>query len=73
MADKPKSTDVDRRLIRLATAAHAYDTCTMTLRRDIAAGRLTGYRKGRLLYVDPDELRKMFQPVVPIGGGPDAD
>ncbi|MBE5461729.1 helix-turn-helix domain-containing protein [Mycobacteroides abscessus] len=49
-----------RRLISLADAAERLDVCPRTLRRYIAAGRLTAYRIGpRLIKIDPNELDQM--------------
>ena len=47
-------------LISLAEAADRIDVSTRTLRRYIAAGRLTGYRVGpRLIKIDPTELAQL--------------
>lgn len=57
-----------RRLVPLATAAEHIDCSPKTVRRFIAAGRLTGYRVGpRLLRVDLNELDAMLEPI-PSGG-----
>ncbi|WP_267616907.1 helix-turn-helix domain-containing protein [Gordonia bronchialis] len=56
-----------RRLESLTAAAEYADVSTRTLRRYIAAGRLTAYRVGpRLIKVDLNDLDEMLQPV---GGG----
>ena len=56
-----------RRLESLTAAAEYADISTRTLRRYIAAGRLTAYRVGpRLIKVDLNDLDEMLQPV---GGG----
>ena len=48
------------RLISLGEAAERLDVSTRTLRRYIAAGRLTGYRVGpRLIKIDPAELDQL--------------
>ncbi|MDO3332770.1 DNA binding domain-containing protein [Mycobacteroides abscessus subsp. bolletii] len=50
-----------RRLVSLAVAAERLDVCPRTLRRYIAAGRLTAYRIGpRLIKVDPNELEHLL-------------
>ena len=47
-------------MISLAEAADRIDVSTRTLRRYIAAGRLTGYRVGpRLIKIDPTELAQL--------------
>jgi excisionase family DNA binding protein len=47
-------------LISLAEAADRLDVSARTLRRYIAAGRLTGYRVGhRLIKIDPTELDQL--------------
>ncbi|WP_324252180.1 helix-turn-helix domain-containing protein [Mycobacteroides abscessus] len=47
-------------MISLADAAERLDVCPRTLRRYIAAGRLTAYRIGpRLIKIDPNELDQM--------------
>jgi excisionase family DNA binding protein len=49
-----------QQLISLAEAADRIDVSTRTLRRYIAAGRLTGYRVGpRLIKIDPNELDQL--------------
>ncbi len=54
-----------RRLISLTEAADRLDVSTRTLRRYIAAGRLTGYRVGpRLIKIDPAELDQVPTAVV---------
>lgn len=49
-----------RRLVSLAVAAERLDVCPRTIRRYIAAGRLTAYRIGpRLIKVDPVEIDQL--------------
>ena len=49
-----------RHLISLAEAADRVAVSTRTLRRYIAAGRLTAYRVGlRLIKIDPNELDQL--------------
>ncbi len=57
-----------RRLGSLATAAElAGGVHPRTIRRWIAAGRITGYRAGpKLLMVDLDELDRVIRPVPAI-------
>ncbi|NMN93903.1 helix-turn-helix transcriptional regulator [Antrihabitans stalactiti] len=53
-----------RRLASIAVAAECCDVSTKTIRRYIAAGRITGYRIGpRLLKVDLEELDQLLRPV----------
>lgn len=55
-----RPTPAGRRLISLDEAAERLDICTRTLRRYIAAGRLTAYRIGpRLIKIDPAELDQL--------------
>ncbi|AKC38489.1 DNA binding domain-containing protein [Mycolicibacterium phlei] len=49
------------RLISIAEAADRLDVCPRTIRRYIAAGRLTAYRIGpRLIKIDPNELEHLL-------------
>ncbi len=45
------------RLVTLGTAADELSVSVRTLRRRIADGTVRGYRIGRLIRVDPDEIR----------------
>ena len=66
---KPQSRP-SRRMESLAAAAQYAGVTTMTIRRRIAAGDLTGYRFGpRLIRVDLDELDAAMQPI-PTGTRP---
>lgn len=59
-----------RRLISLPDAAEYAGVHPRTLRRYIAAGRLTGYRLGpRVIRIDADELDALLTPVPSAGGG----
>lgn len=59
-----------RRLASLTEAADYLGTCVKTIRRYIAAGKLTGYRAGpRLIRVDLDELDAMLSPIPTAGTG----
>ncbi|MGL5442975.1 MAG: helix-turn-helix transcriptional regulator [[Mycobacterium] stephanolepidis] len=50
-----------RRLISLTAAAERLDVCPRTLRRYIAAGRLTAYRIGpRLIKIDINEVDQLL-------------
>ncbi len=53
-----------RRLVSQAEAADYSSVTVKTIRRYVAAGRLTGYRLGdRLIRIDLDELEAMFSPI----------
>lgn len=57
-----------RRLVSLENAADYVATSPRTIRRAIAAGRLTGYRFGkRLLRVDLNEIDAMLSVVPTVG------
>ncbi|WP_261394036.1 helix-turn-helix domain-containing protein [Microbacterium esteraromaticum] len=45
-------------LVSLAVAAETYGVSIKTLRRRISDGTVHGYRVGRLIRVDADELRE---------------
>ena len=61
-------TNSRRRYASLADAAQYVDCNERTLRRHIAAGALKGYRLGKLVRVDLDELDALMRPI-PTGGG----
>lgn len=64
------ATPTHRRLESITSAAEYVGTSPRTIRRYVAAGRLTGYRLGpRLVRVDLNELDAMLRPI-PAGGGP---
>lgn len=46
------------RLVTLVEAAQEFSVCTKTIRRRIATGTITGYKVGRVIRVDLDELRR---------------
>ena len=58
-----------RRYASLADAAQYVDCNERTLRRKIAAGALTGYRFGRLVRVDLDEVDAAMRPIPAATGG----
>lgn len=68
-----KAASRRRHPISIAEAADYLGVSTKTIRRYIAAGRLTGYRTGpRLLRVDKTELDALLRPIptaYPITGG----
>lgn len=53
------------RLVALAVAAEELSVSVKTVRRRIADGTVTGYRVGRLIRVDLDELRERLAVVIP--------
>jgi len=55
------------RLVPLSTAAAELSVSVKTVRRRIADGTVRGYRIGRFIRVDPDELRSAL--LVTIGRG----
>lgn len=58
------SNKSQRKLASIAVAAECCDVSTKTIRRYIAAGRITGYRVGpRLIKIDIAELDRLLRPV----------
>lgn len=71
MPKQRTSLRTERRLSSIAVAAE-YAACSpKTIRRQIATGRLTGYRLGkRMIRVDLDELDAIMRPIpTPHRGG----
>jgi excisionase family DNA binding protein len=59
-----------RRYASLSDAAIYLGVNERTIRRQIADGRLTGYRLGdRLIRVDLNELDEALRPIPTVGGG----
>lgn len=54
---------MSRRFESLATASGRTGVSVKTLRRRIADGALPGFRSGRLLRVDPEDVDLMFRAV----------
>ena len=52
-------------LVALADAAEEFSVSVKTIRRRIADGTVTGYRVGRLIRVDLDELRDRLAITIP--------
>jgi excisionase family DNA binding protein len=67
--NKTKTTakTAERRYVSLTAAAEYADVSTKTLRRWIAESRVPGYRAGRLIKVDLNELDAALRPMA--GGG----
>ena len=58
-----------RRLASVAVAAEHLDVNPRTVRRRIADGTITGFRVGRLVKVDLNEVEaKMLRPIPALGG-----
>ncbi len=57
MADRNNVEGRNPPLVSLATAAESLGVSVKTLRRRISDGTVRGYRVGRLIRVDLDELR----------------
>ncbi|GAB2486601.1 hypothetical protein GCM10027063_30510 [Promicromonospora xylanilytica] len=55
----------DARLVPLTDAAEHFHVSVKTLRRRIADGTITGYRLGRLIRVDLDELTRHLVVAMP--------
>ncbi|MCF4121736.1 helix-turn-helix domain-containing protein [Antribacter sp. KLBMP9083] len=53
------------RLVALSVAAQMFGVSVKTLRRRIADGTVRGYRVGRLVRVDLDEVREALVAVIP--------
>jgi excisionase family DNA binding protein len=58
-----------RRYASLAKAAQYADCNERTLRRHIASGELTGYRLGRVIRVDLNELDEWLRPIPTVKAG----
>jgi len=57
-----------RSLVTIAAAAEYASVAPKTIRRYIAAGRITGYRMGpRLIRVDLAELDRLLRPIPTAG------
>ncbi|MHA6524358.1 excisionase family DNA-binding protein [Tessaracoccus sp. G1721] len=70
-ARKPQPSptgDDSRRFIRQETAAERWDVSVDTIRRLIAAGKITGYRlNGRIIRVDVNEVDAAFRSIPTTG------
>lgn len=67
-AKTPPAFDDHRRFIRQEAAAERWDVSVDTIRRMIAAGKVTGYRlNNRIIRVDVAEVDAAFRPI-PVGG-----
>jgi excisionase family DNA binding protein len=52
-----------RRYVSMAKAAEYADCSDKTLRRLISQGRITGYKLGRVLRIDLNELDEALKPI----------
>lgn len=69
----PPTPTLSRRLISLEQAAEYAGVSPRTVRRYVAAGRLTGYRVGpRLIRLDISEVDAMLRQPIPNGRAGDA-
>lgn len=60
--------DERRRFIRQEAAAERWDVSVDTIRRMIAAGKITGYRlNNRIIRVDMAEVDAVFRPIPTTG------
>jgi excisionase family DNA binding protein len=65
----PTHTSAGRRYASLAKAAAYADCNERTLRRHIASGELTGYRLGRVIRIDLNELDAWLAPIPTVKAG----
>lgn len=68
MFTRTVTTRTNRRWATLAEAGEHVGLSQKTLRRQIAAGHITGYRIGRALRVDLNELDDLLRPIPTAGG-----
>ena len=69
MTSTPTHASAGRRYASLAKAAEYADCNERTLRRHIASGELTGYRLGRVIRIDLNELDAWLAPVPTVKAG----
>lgn len=65
MAVYPRRELPGSSLVSLADAAEKFGVSVKTLRRRISDGTVHGYRIGRLIRVDPNELRERLLVEIP--------
>ena len=63
----PASKIAPRRLVSLTVASEYADVSTKTMRRWIAESKVPGYRAGRLIKIDLNELDSALRPMVTGG------
>lgn len=65
MATQAKKTSADQQLVSLAAAAEQFGVSVKTIRRRITDGTVHGYRVGRLIRVDLNELQERLLVEIP--------
>lgn len=65
MAAQDKKTSTDQQLVSLAEAAEQFGISVKAIRRRIADGTVHGYRVGRLIRVDLNELQQQLLVEIP--------
>jgi excisionase family DNA binding protein len=63
----PAAKTAPRRLVSLTTAAEYADVSTKTMRRWIAESKVPGYRAGRLIKIDLNDVDAALRPMVSGG------
>jgi excisionase family DNA binding protein len=61
----PRQNKHPDQLVSLREGASTYQISVKTLRRRIADGTITGYKVGRLVRVDPNELATALVSTIP--------
>lgn len=65
----PRHNTPPTRLISLREGARTFQISVKTLRRRITDGTITGYKVGRLVRVDPDELAALVSTIPTVRNG----
>lgn len=65
MATQDKKSSSEQQLVSLAEAAEQFGVSVKTIRRRIADGTVHGYRVGRLIRVDLNELQQQLLVLIP--------
>ena len=65
MNSRTRSEEHEPDLVSLAVAAESLGVSVKTIRRRISDGTVRGYRVGRLIRVDMEELRKSLVAEIP--------
>ena len=68
MTIRTRSEEHDTGMVSLAIAAESLGVSVKTIRRRISDGTVRGYRVGRLIRVDLDELRRSLVVEIPTAG-----
>ncbi len=65
----PQTTKIaTRRLVGISVGAEYADVSTKTMRRWIASGKVPGFRAGRLIKVDLNDVDAALRPIPTAGG-----